>query len=141
MICYLAGPIDFNDMSANNWKTELRNKCNKASFGSESILLFDPDIYKFSKLSVDISKFIYKLNSRAIEMSDIIIMRLMKGQASIGTPIELHYATELGKNVILITDMLDKSAYMVYYANLPLCVVVDSIDDAFSEILNMLAGN
>jgi hypothetical protein len=65
----------------------------------------------------------------------------MKGQASIGTPIELHYATELGKNVILITDMLDKSAYMVYYANLPLCVVVDSIDDAFSEILNMLAGN
>lgn len=131
--CYLAGPIDF-DKKESNWKDDVKQRCK----AKRNLLLFDPDIYIFNNVTSSISKFIYELNCHAIELSDVLMIRLMKDQASVGTPIEIHYAAKLDKKLILITDMLFDSVYINYYANLPQCISAKSVEEGCDVLFELI---
>ena len=128
MIYYLAGPIDFVS-SKESWKDELKRACDGVKY---EIVLFDPDTYFFTKLGKQTSEYIHDVNMFAIERADALVVRWMKGQISVGTPMELYYAVQKGKYLILITDMADVSVYINFVASFG--VVVPDMHSAFSAM-------
>jgi nucleoside 2-deoxyribosyltransferase len=134
MIWYLAGPIDFDkDRDIQSWKQKLKELC-KNSGRCNNILLFDPDTYSFNKITSDISTYIHDVNMAAIDHADGLIVRWMSGQISVGTPIELYYAIQQHKKIILVTDMVNSSVYINFIANHS-TVVVKDVDKAYGEML------
>jgi nucleoside 2-deoxyribosyltransferase len=110
MICYLAGPIDYEDDKGASWKSELIDSLKYNS----NIGFYDPYApFKFNKIDADISKYIFNVNMAAINNADLVVARLNRRQISIGTPIELYYAMENHKKLVVLTD-IDASVYMAY---------------------------
>jgi nucleoside 2-deoxyribosyltransferase len=133
MIWYLAGPIDFGNEKS--WKEELKRLI-KLSNECDNVLLFDPDTYNFNKITPSISKYIHDVNMAAIDYANGIICKWMSGQISVGTPIELYYAIQKRKSIILITDM-DKSSIYVNYISNESAAVVKSIEAAYDAIIKL----
>lgn len=132
VICYLAGPIDYEKDNGSSWKKELLNIHNDDPSGSD-IGFFDPFApFKFVNIDDDIANFIHDVNMKAMEKSDIIVCKLMKGQTSIGTPIELYVGKLTKKPMFIITDMKD-SVYMKYVSSSPQ-VEVHDVENFGSEI-------
>jgi len=131
MIYYLAGPIDYEKDKGTSWREELKNFCSV----NKNIAFFDPVTpYKFVGLTPQISEYIFDMNMHAIDHADAVVVRIMKGQASIGTPIEIYYAHIHKKPVILISDM-EESVYINYFASK--CIFVCDINEAYREILSL----
>ena len=130
MIGYLAGPIDYHP-GEGNWKMQLKNFCQK----HDNILLYDPDTFSFGKITRDVSKYIHDVNMHAINEADVVIARWMKGQISVGTPMELYYAMLQRKAIILITDMMDTSVYINFIGHNSR-VVVSNIEEAYGQMLS-----
>ena len=130
MIGYLAGPIDYHP-GETDWKKTLKSYCQK----HDNILLFDPDTYSFGKITRDVSKYIHDVNMEAILKADVVVARMMQGQVSIGTPIELYFALLNRKSIILITDMADTSVYINYIGHNSR-VVVSTVEEAYGQMLS-----
>jgi len=128
MRCYLAGPVDFHK-NETDWKTQLKEWCKQHT----GIVLFDPDTFAFGSITQPVSEYIHDVNMSAIRHSDAIVARWMKGQISVGTPMELYYSLTIRKPIILITDMAQESVYINYVANKS--KLVTSVDQAYGEIL------
>ena len=132
MNVYLAGPIDLVDDKGKGWRDELIELCK----GHHTVLLYSPQTpFSFSRATPDISKFIHDVNMEALNRCDAIVARLMRNQASVGTPIEIYEAvTKLRKPTVVVTDMAD-SVYMQYigiYGHL-----VKDINEAYGMILKL----
>lgn len=128
---YLAGPIDFDEEKIKtDWKTQLKEWCKQ----HPGIVLFDPDTFAFGSITKPVSEFIHDVNMSAIDHCDAIVARWMSGQMSVGTPMELYYATTIRKPIILITNMAKDSVYLNYVAN-KCFTVVSSIDQGYGAIL------
>jgi nucleoside 2-deoxyribosyltransferase len=125
---YLAGPVDFNT-DGTDWKGQLKDWCKH----HPGIVLFDPDTFSFGSISQPVSEYIHDINMSAIKHSDAIVARWMKGQISVGTPMELYFGLTIRKPIILITDMIQESVYINYVANKSRCAT--SLDQAYGEIL------
>ena len=80
------------------------------------------------------SAYIHDVNLVALEQASAVVARLMKGQTSVGTPIELYIAAKMCKPIILITDM-DESVYMTYVSRN--AIRVSSVHDAHVEMIKM----
>jgi nucleoside 2-deoxyribosyltransferase len=133
MNIYLAGPIDFEKDKGSDWRNELKELFKER----KSILLFDPVApYSFCSVDKSMSNFIYQVNMRAIDYCDVMVARMMRGQVSVGTPIELHYAIDEGVPIILCTDMAD-SVYMNYIANKSK-IVVEDVNGLYKAILTLI---
>jgi nucleoside 2-deoxyribosyltransferase len=131
MIYYLAGPIDYEKDRGTSWREELKKFCSN----NKEIAFFDPVTpYKFVGITPSIAEYIFDMNMHAIDHADVVVVRMMEGQASIGTPIEIYYAHTHNKPIILITDM-DRSVYIQYYASK--CISVKDINEAYREILGL----
>lgn len=130
MIYYLASPIDYCE-NQGGWKEDLKSLCKI----HDEILLFDPYApYTFTKSNKEMAKYIHDMNMLAIMHGNAVVARMMTGQTSIGTPIELYYALKINKPVILITDM-EKSVYM-QYIGLHATVVKD-VNQAYGKMLEL----
>ena len=70
----------------------------------------------------------------ALDKADGIIVRIMEGQSSVGTPIELYCAKNSGKPVILMTNM-KKSVYIRYLSKDARMAI--TIEDVYGHILNL----
>lgn len=109
--CYLAGPIDYDKEDDGSWKTELIERIKS---GGDDIAFFDPAApYRFNTVNEDVARYIHDVNMYALGAADILVGRLMSGQASIGTPIEFYHVMKSDKPMIICTDM-EKSIYMKY---------------------------
>ncbi|MCK5611398.1 nucleoside 2-deoxyribosyltransferase [Candidatus Pacearchaeota archaeon] len=129
MIFYLAGPIDFELDKGSSWREELKEFCGN----NKNVAFFDPVTpYKFVGITPQISEYIFDMNMHAIDHADAVIARIMKGQATIGTPIEIYYAHIHNKPIILISNM-EESVYINYFASK--CIFVKDINEAYREIL------
>ena len=126
---YLAGPVDFHKEET-DWKTKFKKWCKQHS----NIVLFDPDTFAFGSITKTVSEYIHDVNMSAIDHCDAIIARWMKGQVSVGTPMELYYAYTIRKPIILITDMAADSVYINFIAN-KCFSVVSSVDQGYDAIL------
>ncbi|KKM15448.1 hypothetical protein LCGC14_1695970 [marine sediment metagenome] len=133
MIWYLCGSIDYAKDST-SWKEEFKALCKNS--GLSNILLYDPDTFAFNKITFEISEYIHDINMAAIDHADGLIARWMSGQISVGSPIELYYAVQHHKKIILITDMADSSVYMNFIAAHS-TVVVEDVNKAYGEILKL----
>jgi nucleoside 2-deoxyribosyltransferase len=130
MIYYLAGPIDLVSKEEDkNWKDELKDVCKGIR---HNIVFFDPTTYFFTKLDDATSTYIHDVNMYAIDEADALICRWMTGKISVGTPMELYYAIQRRKHIILITDMADQSVYINYVSNRG--TVVPDINSAYRAI-------
>jgi nucleoside 2-deoxyribosyltransferase len=134
---YLAGPIDFEADKGSGWRDELKGLVDTKikDVHTREIVLFDPVApYCFSRVSPDMSAYIHDVNLVALEQASAVVARLMKGQISIGTPIELYVAARMGKPIILITDM-DESVYMTYVSRG--AVRAANVREAFIEMIKL----
>jgi nucleoside 2-deoxyribosyltransferase len=130
MIVYLAGPVDYEEDKGKGWREEIIKLCE----GHRTLLLYSPQApFSFSKATPEISKYIHDVNMAAMHHADMVVAKLMRKQASVGTPIELYEtAVRQKKPVVVITDMAD-SVYMQYigiYGHL-----VNNINEAYGLIL------
>jgi len=134
MIFYLAGPIDLTSDKGKGWREEFKELCVQ----DNNILLFDPvsPYSMFGNIDTKIAEYIYTVNMRSIDYADCIIARMMRGQSSIGTPIELYYAIEHKKPIILITDM-EESIYMKYIGSCSR-IIVNDVYNAHLEMIKMI---
>jgi len=128
---YLCGPVDFAG-GDKSWKQALKELCKN----HRDILLFDPDTYTFNVINERISNYIYNVNMGAIDYADALIARWMHGQVAVGTPIELFYAIQHEKAIILITDMAETSVYLNYIASR--ChFVTPNLNEVYGELLKL----
>lgn len=112
-VIYGAGPIDLGK-DIPNWRGQLVELLGKAGVDA---VMFDPSTsYKLSRLGTQADRrdaYIEAVNRQALEMADIMVVVLPHGVQSIGTPIEIDMASNLGKKIILITDIpRGKSVYL-----------------------------
>ena len=138
---YLAGPIDFEADKGSGWRDELKELVDQKVKDAQTreVVLFDPVApYCFSRVSPDMSAYIHDVNLVALEQASAVVARLMKGQTSIGTPIELYVAARMCKPIILITDM-DESVYMTYISRG--AIRVSNVREAFIEMIKMCEGS
>ena len=132
MRVYLAGPIDYEKDKGTSWRVEIKGIQVKA--GKEYVF-FDPVTpYYFTAVTSDVSQYIHDINMVALCEADVVVARLMKGQTSVGTPIELYEAIKRQISIILITDM-DDSVYMKYIGIG--AKVVGTIAEAIDELGKM----
>lgn len=109
IICYLAGPIDYERDKGSSWKNELLGLCE----GNKDIGFFDPFApFKFGKVDQEMATYIHDVNMLALRRADVLVGRLMRGQTAVGTPIELYDVRDR-KPMIIWTDMAE-SVYMQY---------------------------
>ena len=114
MKIYLAGPIDL-DESGEDWRSILKDRLNQ-----EDVIIFDPMLpYTFKNVNSNTAEYIHDINMAALDSADIMLVRWMKDQVSVGVPIELYYAAKKSKiPIFMITDMANKSIYIDYSLNM-----------------------
>jgi len=128
---YMAGPIDMEPDKGAGWRDQLKKLCR----GPNDIAFFDPVFpYSFNNLTDDVSQYIHDMNMMALEKAGGIVARIMEGQSTIGTPIEMYEAKMKDKKMILITNM-KKSVYIKYLSKD--AKVTDTVDGAYEHILNL----
>jgi nucleoside 2-deoxyribosyltransferase len=126
---YLAGPIDYEDDRGTQWRDELRGLCEMHA----EMAFFDPvSPYHFNSITDKVAQYIHDVNMVALRGADAVVARLMKNQVSVGTPIELYYAIEHKKPIILITDMVN-SVYIRYIGISG--KLVSNLNEAYREML------
>ncbi len=131
MIIYLAGPVDYKEQNGENWKDKFRELCSE----NNQFLMFDPELcYSFSKITDKAAQYIHDINLIALKQANIIVCKWMKGQVSVGTPIELYIAQRAKIPTIFVTDMIDS----VYIRHIGLtATIVDSVDKAYGSMLKV----
>jgi len=128
MICYLAGPIDYEADQGKGWRGDLKKLCE----GNRDIAFFDPYApYKFGNITDKVASYIHDVNMMAMERADCVVGRMMKGQTSVGTPIEFYQSLRR-KPVIIWTDM-GESVYMKYIG--VHAILVKDINELYGTIL------
>lgn len=133
IMCYLAGPIDYNKEDGRTWKTHLYDLC----AANYDIGFFDPySPYKFNKIDSDLANYIHDVNMVAMSKADVVVGSLHKHQVSVGTPIEFYQM--LGKKPILIHTDMNESVYMRYIQSYRYVEFFNSID-LLSERLKKIA--
>jgi len=128
IICYMAGPIDYEKDKGASWKEELLALCDV----NKELAFFDPCApFKFRNVDADIAAYIHDINMVALERSDILVGSLKKGQTSVGTPIEF-YQVRNHKPMIIITDMAE-SVYMQYIGRQ--AIFVKDVNELYGKLM------
>ena len=135
---YLAGAIDFAKDNGRGWRQQLKD-----SFATDKgdIIFFDPvPPYSFSQVTGELSQFVHDVNMFALNQCDAVVAVMMKDVQSVGTPIELYYAMEHHKPIVLVTNML-QSLYITYIAMkstvIPVTSDVLDVDKIRNEIYTL----
>lgn len=100
---YLAGPIDaVTSEEAKDWRTEVADKLvnmGYSTFSPAHAIMWDGDAVSALR--------IMKINWKALEQSDIVLVHLPPGVTTIGTIRELQKAVDLGKKVLVVTPIVE----------------------------------
>lgn len=114
LVIYAAGPIDLGK-DIPNWRQELMKRLEERGV---SAVMFDPSsAYKLSSWGLETnlsrSRYIEDINRQALELSTVFVVCIPKAVPSVGTPIELDFASGGGKQIFLLTDINPgKSVYV-----------------------------
>lgn len=133
IICYLAGPVDYDDGTYQGWKDELIKLCSNNS----GIGFFDPPgSFKFNHIDYKVARYIHDINMFALNRADVLVGSLRKSQHSIGTPIEFYHATINYKPMLIRTDM-DDSVYMKYMESYSNVKFFNSVKNIYDELVSI----
>lgn len=132
IVCYLAGPIDYEKDKGKGWKEELLSLCGN----NDNIGFFDPyGPFKFNKTSHKMAKYIHDINMVALNQADILVGSLNRGQTSVGTPIEFYHVLDK-KPMLILTDM-GESIYMKYIESNNGVEFFDNINKLYGRLINI----
>lgn len=130
IICYMAGPIDYEKDRGASWKEELLSLCEM----NKEIAFFDPCApFKFQQVDLDIARYIHNINMVALGEADVLVGSLKKGQTSVGTPIEFYHVRN-SKPMIIITDMAE-SVYMQYIGQH--AIFVKDVNELYGKLVKI----
>lgn len=123
MKCYLAGPINgCTDSQAHDWRNEVTRL-----LGSENVL--NPMARDYRGKEHEAVKDIVENDKRDIDACDILLVWFT--QPSVGTSMEILYAWERGKKIIIIDRQAKPlSPWIVYHSH--------GVVKEISEILKVL---
>lgn len=127
---YLAGAINgCSDPVATNW----RIYCAEI-FAGAGILTADPMSRDYRGIENQFVKEIVELDKKDIDNCDALIVSYQ--HPSVGTSMEILYAWERGKPVIVFTDAEVISPWLSYHST----KIVNSIDRAIGQTIDILRG-
>ena len=114
LIAYMAGPIDYMEDKGTGWRDELVKLCAESpQIAVNDITFFNPYLpYKIGKVTIETAQYVHDVNLAALKKANILVGKLMKGQTSVGTPIEFYAV--MGKIPMIIMTDLEESVYMKY---------------------------
>lgn len=117
MNVYLIGPIDLATSDDQKWKAVLEQELIKRPVDGSQWTLFDPfapwKLCNEFKHSSERCKFIEAVNLAALRNSRMVIAGIPSNIVSIGSPIELEWADDANKTVIVATDIpYGKNVYL-----------------------------
>lgn len=123
---YLAGSINGHDSleTANGWREKATKELGKAGYGALNPL-------RGRKLTDENSKEIVERDLEDIQKADIILVEMShENKAYIGTAIEIRYAWEQGKEIILWGRANRESHWLKYHAH----AWFDTLEDAIKYL-------
>lgn len=106
---YLAGPIkDVNDYKRNHWRDEV------TSLLKNKFKILNP--MRRNQLDVNFNGFqeIVMLDKNDIDRSDIIVASV--NPVSVGTSMEILYAWQKNKIILIVSDKKNLSPWMIYHS-------------------------
>jgi len=128
---YLAGAINgCSDSEAIDWRTYCTT-----SLGIIGISTIDPMSRDYRGREDQCVNEIVELDKLDIDNCDAMIVSYQR--PSVGTSMEILYAWERGKPVIVFTDTKSISPWLRYHSS----HIVNSIDDALELAANILGNN
>jgi len=132
IVCYLAGPIDYEADKGKGWKEQLLSLCTSNS----NIGFYDPyGPFKFQSTSHEMAKYIHDTNMYALERADVLVGSLKRGQTSVGTPIEFYHV--LNKKPMLILTDLHESIYMKYLGSHNSVELFQDINRMYGKLIGL----
>ena len=109
---YLATPIDLHRESG---VAEMRETIRDELFEMGFSAVFDPSsawtIHTNSKPNPGLQQ----VNLAALGAADALIAYLPEGVPTLGVPLEIHYASQMGKPVLIYTDMPQSSWTLAWF--------------------------
>jgi len=126
MRVYLAGPIfGCTDKECKHWRARAR----AALLGVEVLDPMERD-YRYSER--DIYRKIVKDDKSAIDRCDLLLVNFLR--PSVGTSMEILYAWERKKHVLIFTEAQALSPWLLFHSN----AVVRSLEDAVAYIWRLV---
>jgi nucleoside 2-deoxyribosyltransferase len=102
VIVYLAAPIDFNKGSK---VTQLKDEIKAELYEQEGTWVYDPAGAWQAPTGLFPDEYVHWSNLRTIEQADLVIAVLVKGVLTVGTILEIQYATNNEIPVVVIGDI------------------------------------
>ena len=138
-VCYLGGPVDFDDGLGKGWREEL---IQFASDGKYDMAFYNPPAaFGFGKPSNDLSGFLFNVNMYALRSSGIALFRWSKKMVSVGTPIEIYETYNRIIPMVLVTDLQDSLTLRYFALKEPGRVVeILPMDATYRQIMDTLIG-
>lgn len=141
ILIYAAGPIDLG-ADIPNWRQGLMNLLTEAKV---TAVLFDPSTaYKTATWGTqdrNRSNYIEEVNKQALNNANYFVVCLPGKVPSVGTPMELDWASEQGIPILLLTDILSgKSVYLdnrVADAERFYCADLNNIDSVVQSLVEI----
>ena len=122
MKVYLAGPIfQMEDHECIDWRKQAKHKLN----GFE---VFDPMVRDYRGVTDENYQKIVEEDKAFIDDCDVLLVNHLK--PSVGTSMEILYAWERKKHVIIISENSKNSPWLIYHSD----KIFSSLDDAVNHI-------
>jgi nucleoside 2-deoxyribosyltransferase len=125
MKVYLAGPIfQCEDHECISWREEAKEQL-------KGFEVMDPMERDFRGAEAENYRRIVEEDKRLIDGADILLVNQVK--VSVGTSMEILYAWQNGKRVVVVTENGGNSPWLLYHAH----KILRSLDEAVSYIRSL----
>ena len=122
MKVYLAGPIfQMQDHECVDWRKEAKSKLN-------GVEVFDPMERDYRGSTNENYKKIVEEDKAFIDESDVLLVNHLK--PSVGTSMEVFYAWEKQKHIVIISENQEISPWLLYHSN----KICNSLSEAIDYI-------
>jgi len=123
---FLSGPIfQCDDHECMGWRQEVKRRL-------PDFVVFNPMDRDFRGRTDQFCREIVEDDKKYIDQSDILLVNHLK--PSVGTSMEILYAWERGKHIVIISGDEERNPWMIYHSH-KICV---SLDDAISYVKNLV---
>ena len=136
MKIYLCGPIrDVQRSEASSWRdraSELLKKCGHETVNPEKENpLVEVHLTPDTVLTDEQTKSLVDFDKREIDSCDVLLVNLSNDAKTAGTPMEMIYAWERGKRIVVVGDRSKLSPWYRYHADR----ILPDLESALSAVI------
>lgn len=109
---YLATPIDLHrDRAVAETRDTIRDELFEMGFSA----VFDPSTAWTISAAAEPSPGLQQVNLAALGAADALVAYLPEGVPTLGVPLEIHYASQMGKPVLIYTGQASRSWTLAWF--------------------------